>query len=76
MILGTILQIKARWAPFLSNESKLGAICARIFMELAQNLRDFSKVFITFAQISIDFSRIFTKSKHLVRYAKKQLVGI
>jgi len=37
-------RIKARSAPFLSNQSKLGAIFARIFMEFARIFRDFSKV--------------------------------
>jgi len=36
-------QIKSHWAPLLSNQSKLGAIFARIFMEFAQSFRDFRK---------------------------------
>ena len=58
--------------PFLSNQSKLGAIFARIFIEFAKIFKDFSKVFTKFAQISTEFSRIFrnfaqifTKSKNL-----------
>jgi len=41
-----------------SNQSTLGAIFARIFVEFAQIFRDFLK-------ISTDFARIFPKSKHL-----------
>ena len=63
VILGASFSIKAHCAPLLSNQSKFGAIYARIFMEFAQIFRDFSKVFRNFAQILRDFARIFTKSK-------------
>jgi len=65
VILSEIFQIKGRWALFSSNQSEMGAIFARIFMEFAQIFRDFSKVFKNFSQISTDFARIFTKSKNV-----------
>jgi len=48
--------IKARWAPYFSNQKTLGAIFARILKEFAQNFQDFVKIF-------IDFAQLFAKSK-------------
>jgi len=46
------------WAPFVSNQSMLGAIFAHIFREFSQIFRDFTRILRNFA-------RIFTKSKLL-----------
>ena len=51
-------QIKARCAPFLSNQSKLGAISARIFMEFAQIFQRFSQILPRFPLILPRFSGI------------------
>ena len=52
-------QIKAHWAPFLSNQSQLSTIFDRIFIEFAQIFKDFAKVFTDFGQICTDIARIF-----------------
>jgi len=43
------------WAPFFSNQSRLGATIAHIFREFAQIFMDFVKVFRDFDQNSTDF---------------------
>jgi len=57
-----------------SNQTTLGAICARLFRDCAQIFRDFSRIFKDFAQIFKDFAWIFRDFSHI--FDKSKVLGV